>query len=100
MVRQFAPGNQKQSICINGDIGTVLETSLARSDRIGRADMHRYLESLAWMCKMQRGLSALLYVFLDRVRDRNGADIYKTKSGFYPLQKNKETVIIKFKAEN
>lgn len=26
--------------------------------------------------------------FLDRVRDRNGRDIYKTKSGFhYPLQK-------------
>ena len=28
--------------------------------------------------------------FLDRVRDRNGADIYKTKSGFtYPLQKTR-----------
>lgn len=38
--------------------------------------------------KCSEGCHNCYMYFLDRVRDRNGADIYKTKAGFiYPLQK-------------
>lgn len=38
--------------------------------------------------KCSEGCQNCYMYFLDRVRDRNGADIYKTKAGFtYPLQK-------------
>lgn len=40
--------------------------------------------------KCSEGCENCYMYFLDRVRDKNGADIYKTKSGFnYPLQKHK-----------
>lgn len=40
--------------------------------------------------KCSEGCQHCYMYFLDRVRDRSGADIYKTKTGFsYPLQKNR-----------
>ncbi len=40
--------------------------------------------------KCSEGCQHCYMYFLDRVRDRNGADIYKTKSGFtYPVQRNR-----------
>lgn len=40
--------------------------------------------------KCSEGCEHCYMYFLDRVRDRNGRDIYKTKSGFhYPLQKHR-----------
>lgn len=40
--------------------------------------------------KCSEGCQHCYMYFLDRMRDRNGADIYRTKAGFrYPLQKNK-----------
>lgn len=40
--------------------------------------------------KCSEGCENCYMYFLDSVRDRNGADIYKTKSGFnYPLQKHR-----------
>ena len=40
--------------------------------------------------KCSEGCEHCYMYFLDRVRDRNGADIYKTKSGFtYPVQRNR-----------
>jgi len=41
--------------------------------------------------KCSEGCEHCYMYFLDRVRDRNGADIYKTKAGFtYPLQKDRK----------
>ena len=41
--------------------------------------------------KWSEGCENCYMYFLDRVRNRNGADIYKTKSGFtYPLQKYRD----------
>lgn len=41
--------------------------------------------------KCSEGCQNCYMYFLDRVRERDGADIYKTKSGFnYPLQKHKD----------
>lgn len=41
--------------------------------------------------KCSEGCQNCYMFFLDRVRDRNGADIYRTKAGFtYPLQKKKD----------
>jgi protein gp37 len=41
--------------------------------------------------KCSEGCQHCYMFFLDRVRDRNGADIYKTKAGFtYPLQKDRK----------
>ncbi|MCD7854452.1 MAG: phage Gp37/Gp68 family protein [Clostridiales bacterium] len=41
--------------------------------------------------KCSEGCRNCYMYFLDRVRNKNGAEIYKTKSGFtYPLQKNKD----------
>lgn len=38
--------------------------------------------------KCSEGCQNCYMYFLDRVRDKSGSDIYKTKSGFdYPLQK-------------
>lgn len=38
--------------------------------------------------KCSEGCQNCYMYFLDRMRDQNGAEIYKTKSGFsYPLQK-------------
>ena len=40
--------------------------------------------------KCSEGCENCYMYFLDRMRNRNGADIYKTKAGFnYPLQKNR-----------
>ncbi len=40
--------------------------------------------------KCSEGCEHCYMYFLDRVRDKNGADIYRTKAGFnYPLQKNR-----------
>lgn len=40
--------------------------------------------------KCSEGCQHCYMYFLDRMRNRNGADIYRTKSGFYyPLQKNR-----------
>ncbi len=40
--------------------------------------------------KCSEGCQHCYMYFLDRVRNRNGADVYKTKSGFtYPVQKNR-----------
>jgi protein gp37 len=40
--------------------------------------------------KCSEGCQNCYMYFLDRMRDRNGADIYKTKNGFtYPLQKDR-----------
>jgi protein gp37 len=40
--------------------------------------------------KISEGCQHCYMYFLDRVRDKNGADIYRTKSGFtYPLHKDK-----------
>ncbi len=40
--------------------------------------------------KCSEGCQHCYMYFLDRVRERNGADIYRTKSGFrYPLQKQR-----------
>ena len=40
--------------------------------------------------KCSEGCQHCYMYFLDRVRDRNGADIYKMKSGFtYPLQRTR-----------
>lgn len=41
--------------------------------------------------KCSEGCRNCYMYFLDRVRDKNGADIYKTKTGFsYPLQKKRD----------
>lgn len=41
--------------------------------------------------KCSEGCQNCYMYFLDRVRDRNGADIYRTKAGFtYPLQKDRK----------
>ena len=41
--------------------------------------------------KISEGCQNCYMYYLDRVRNRNGADIYKTKNGFnYPLQKDKK----------
>ncbi|MDD3228800.1 MAG: DUF5131 family protein [Oscillospiraceae bacterium] len=41
--------------------------------------------------KCSEGCQHCYMYFLDRVRDRNGADIYRTKSGFtYPLQRDRK----------
>ncbi len=41
--------------------------------------------------KCSEGCRNCYMYFLDRMRNKNGAEIYKTKSGFtYPLQKNKD----------
>lgn len=46
---------------------------------------------MARVPQKERGLRKLLYVFLDRMRDRDGAEIYRTKTGFrYPLQKDRQ----------
>ena len=40
--------------------------------------------------KCSEGCQNCYMYFLDRMRDQNGAEIYKTKSGFsYPLQKDR-----------
>ena len=40
--------------------------------------------------KCSEGCQNCYMYFLDRVRDRNGADIYRTKSGFtYPIQEKR-----------
>lgn len=41
--------------------------------------------------KCSEGCEHCYMYFLDRARDKNGADIYRTKAGFsYPIQKNKD----------
>lgn len=41
--------------------------------------------------KCSEGCQHCYMYFLDRVRERNGAEIYKTKTGFhYPIQKNRD----------
>ena len=48
------------------------------------------MESVAWVHKKKRRLRQLLYVFFDRMRDKDGSQIYRTKAGFnYPIQKDK-----------
>ena len=48
--------------------------------------------------KCSEGCQNCYMYFLDRVRDKSGSDIYKTKSGFdYPLHKT-VTAIIKCRA--
>ena len=45
---------------------------------------------MARLRQVQRGCQNCYMYFLDRMRDQNGAEIYKTKSGFsYPLQKDR-----------
>ena len=51
----------------------------------------RYLEPVARLHKMQRGLRALLYVFSGSAERAGRQKIYKTKSGFdYPLKKRRD----------
>ena len=48
------------------------------------------MESVARLRNKGEGCQNCYMYFLDRVRDKSGSDIYKTKSGFdYPLQKDR-----------
>lgn len=50
--------------------------------------MHDIWNPLHGCMKCSEGCQQCYMYFLNRVRDKNGADIYRTKAGFtYPLQK-------------
>ena len=57
--------------------------------------MHDDMESVARLREMQEGCQNCYMYFLDRVRDKSGSDIYKTKSDLTILCKKTVTVIIK-----
>ncbi len=53
--------------------------------------MHDIWNTWHGCVKCSEGCRNCYMYFLDRMRNKNGAEIYKTKSGFtYPLQKNKD----------
>jgi len=64
-----------------------------RSGEMGSNIMHDIWNPWHGCVKCSEGCQNCYMFFLDRVRNKNGADIYRTKTGFtYPLQKTKQGV--------
>ena len=75
-----------------GSVGsTTILVTMFTSFLIGVSGGINVLTALYLGSGDRKGVRETVYMyFLDRMRDQNGAEIYKTKSGFsYPLQKDR-----------